>query len=222
MTALVAYRIALDDHEAAAVGATAEPQLVSTGKSHRKKDRVLERDLRGRNQRPIDLERLAQQLASRHAGQPLTRLRRRTYRHDAEQGQQAREHRRLLLHAQRAGEIGDLLRRLAAVTRHVARRIAHVGAVQLANAVVAEPGPRANGLRARLVAQKAQSKLEAQPLAAVAIVRDAHGAVPGVGAVRNIMGENHQKDTSINLVKNYQIDARSATAVRYHRAVEQE
>src|SRR5437660_7259946 len=100
--------------------------------------------------------------------------------------------------------------------------MAHVGAVQLAYPVVAESGPRANGLGACLVAQEAQSKLEAQPLAAVAIVRDAHGALPGVGAVEEPLGVKLPKNRSANLVKKYQIAARGASAVRYHRLREQE
>src|SRR5438105_2143197 len=88
----------------------------------------------------------------------------------AAQRQHAREHRGLLLHAQRAREIGDLVRRLAAMSRQVAPRVAHVGAVELTDAVVREPGPGADGLGARLVAQEAQRELQRPALAPVAIV----------------------------------------------------
>ena len=55
--------------------------------------------------------------AAAAAGPPAPR------RHHAEQRQHAGEHRRLLLQPQRAGEIGDLVRRLAAVARQVTSRL---------------------------------------------------------------------------------------------------
>src|SRR5215470_8312305 len=60
------------------------------------------------------------------------------------------------------------------MAREVAPRVIHVGAIELADAIVREAGPRADGLRARLVTQEAQRQLHARALAAVAIVRDAH------------------------------------------------
>jgi hypothetical protein len=60
------------------------------------------------------------------------------------------------------------------MSRHLALRVAEVGTVELADAVVGQPGPGADRLRARLVAQEAQRQLHLQPLALIAIVRDAH------------------------------------------------
>src|SRR6267143_5585511 len=64
------------------------------------------------------------------------------------------------------------------MTRQVTPRMTHVGAVQLADAVVRQTGPRADGLGARLVPQEAQCQLHAQALAPVAIVANAHGSLP--------------------------------------------
>jgi hypothetical protein len=57
-------------------------------------------------------------------------------------------------------------------------RASRVRAVQLADAVVAEAGPRADGLRARLVAQETQCQFHAHPLAVVSIVADPHALLP--------------------------------------------
>src|SRR5580765_8460599 len=66
------------------------------------------------------------------------------------------------------------MRRLAPVPRHLALRVAEVGTVELADAVVGKPGPGADGLRARLVTQEAQRQCHLQPLTVIAIVGDAH------------------------------------------------
>jgi hypothetical protein len=67
----------------------------------------------------------------------------------------------------------DLLRRLSAMPSD-SRAGADVRTEQLAYPIVAEPGPTADGLRTRFVADEAQGGLETQPLAVVAIVGDAH------------------------------------------------
>ena len=72
------------------------------------------------------------------------------------------------------------MRRLAAVARQLAVRIVQVGAVQLADAVVAQAGPGADGLRARLVTQEAQREFHAQAFTVVAVVGNAHGGHPAV------------------------------------------
>src|SRR5437762_643254 len=86
----------------------------------------------------------------------------------------------------------------------VAARLAHVGTVQLADAVVRQTGPGADGLGARLVPQEAQRQLHARSLAAVAIVADAHGSRPAALRVATLW-ERFSKTQPANLVKNYQI-----------------
>ena len=58
--------------------------------------------------------------------------------------------------------------------RRSALQIRGIGAVELANAVVGQSGPGAYGVRARLVLNETQRDFEAAPVAAVAIVVDAH------------------------------------------------
>src|SRR6516165_9129071 len=60
------------------------------------------------------------------------------------------------------------------MARQVPLRLTQVRAIELANAIVRQPGPRPDGLRARLVMQEAQRQLHARALAAVTIVGDAH------------------------------------------------
>ena len=60
------------------------------------------------------------------------------------------------------------------MARQMAPRLTHVGAIQLADAIIRQAGPRADGLRARLVSQEAQRQLHARSLAAVTVVGDAH------------------------------------------------
>src|SRR4051812_41922535 len=60
------------------------------------------------------------------------------------------------------------------MSRDITTCVGHVGAVQLANSVVAEAGPHTNSLCARFVPEKTQRKLQTQPLTAVAIFRDTH------------------------------------------------
>src|SRR5277367_2876777 len=93
------------------------------------------------------LERSAEQCAGVERADPIARL-------DAEcrpaqqtmQHEQARELRRLEIHLGVAEEECRLTRRLAPMAQHAARRIAHdVAAVELADAIVAEPGPLADG-----------------------------------------------------------------------------
>src|SRR5262249_35574557 len=88
--------------------------------------------------------------------------------------QHAPEQRGFLLQSQRAREVRHLMGRLAAMARQVPPRLAHVRAIELADAIVRQPGPRADGLRARLVMQEAQRQLHACALAAVAVIGDAH------------------------------------------------
>ena len=61
------------------------------------------------------------------------------------------------------------------VRRHApAAGLVEIGAIQLADAVVGEAGPRPDGVRARLVVDEPQRQVEPQPVAAVTIVRDPH------------------------------------------------
>lgn len=217
MAAYRAQRETLGHDEAAAFAATIEPQLISSGERGREEDRVLEGDLRSREQLPESLEGLAEKLAApepgkRHASRwhcAGRRGRRCARRHDAEQCQHAREHGTLVLKPCGPREIGDLVWRLAPMARQVASRMIHVGPVELANAIIGEARPGADGPSAGLVAQEAQRQLHARALLAVAIVGDAHGSLRlllvhrgGIGA---ILGKIHQKTQLVNLVENHQI-----------------
>src|SRR4030088_686365 len=75
MAALVPDREAFRHHETPAVGAAGESQLLAARQCHCKKYGVFERDLRGRDHGSIDLERVAQQLTARHAGQRVVAFR---------------------------------------------------------------------------------------------------------------------------------------------------
>src|SRR5581483_5491453 len=178
MAALLPDGEALDDDEAAAIAAPAEAQLVAARQACCEKDRILERD-RGRwNHGGVGLERSAERVAADDVGECGTGGGRRLCRHQAREREKARQHGGFLLDPQRACEVGGLVRRLAAMTGNITGGAAEIGPIDLADAVIAEPGPDADGLRARLVSQETQRQLEALPIAIVPIFRDAHGRFP--------------------------------------------
>jgi len=72
-TARGTQREALGDHEAAAVAAVAEAQLIAARERGGEEHCVLERDLRRGQHQAERLERLAQQLPARHAGERSAR-----------------------------------------------------------------------------------------------------------------------------------------------------
>jgi len=78
--------------------------------------------------------------------------------------------------AQAAGaqEERRLLRRLAAVANDLAAAGLKIGAVKLADAIVGKPGPLPDRMGAGLVADEVHGNVESQPIAAVAVVGDAH------------------------------------------------
>src|SRR5215831_9462293 len=181
-----AQREALGHHEAAALAAVAEAQLIAAREREGEEHRVLERDLRRGQQQPESLERLAQQHSAGHTWKRSAAGtgcggRARDAGHspgyDTEQRQHAAEQPGFLLQPQRAREVRHLMGRLAAMAREVPPRLAHVGAIELADAIVRQPGPGADGLRARLVMQEAQCQLHACALAVVTVVGDAHEGI---------------------------------------------
>ena len=66
--------------------------------------------------------------------------------------------------------------------------LVEIGAIELADAIVGQPGPCTDGVRARLVVDEAQREVEAQAVAAVAVVGDTHvfPCVCGFVDVRNL------------------------------------
>src|SRR5262249_15341299 len=98
--------------------------------------------------------------------------------HYAEETQKACQLCRLPLHSHRAHEVGDLMRRFAAMPWDKLSAPAHVGAIEISDAVIREAGPRPYGLCPRLVAQKPEREIQTKPLAAVAIIRDTHITLP--------------------------------------------
>jgi hypothetical protein len=71
------------------------------------------------------------------------------------------------------------------VAQHGGRVGAHdVAAIELADAIVAEAGPLADGERARFVTDQAQRQIEALAVAGVTVVRDSHGRLLGMGNFR--------------------------------------
>src|SRR5689334_12412177 len=64
------------------------------------------------------------------------------------------------------------------MARDKLRAMAHVRPVEISYTVIREAGPCSYCLRPRLVAQEPERKIETQPLAAVAIVRDTHITLP--------------------------------------------
>src|SRR4029453_16930442 len=99
-----------------------------------------------------------------------------------------------LLDPRRADEEARLPGRLAAMTRDPARRHGEIRAIELADAIVREAGPFANGVRARFGTHETQGQVEAQPIARVAIVRDAHEFSP----VSFVFEDNFIRDTAPN------------------------
>ena len=71
----------------------------------------------------------------------------------------------------------------------VARAGAHVGAVELADPVVGEAGPAADGAGAGLVADQAHGEVDAQAIAVVTVVGNSHCGSPlGVAGRRPVAG----------------------------------
>ncbi len=142
---------------------------------------VLERDLRIAYQGAVRLECFAEQCAPRDSG-----CRRRLRLHgdgvdETKQAADAREDGRFPPHAQRAGEERCLPRRLAAVTRDAgAAGLMKIGAVELADAVIRQTGPRTNSVRARFVVNETKCQVQPQPVAAVSIVGDSHVSPPSL------------------------------------------
>jgi hypothetical protein len=86
------------------------------------------------------------------------------------------QHRRFQLRARVAHEEGDLARRLAATPPHRrARHVAGVGLVEPADAIVGQPGARADRAGASFVADHAQRQIVALAIVKVALVTDVHG-----------------------------------------------
>ncbi|HEY6271339.1 MAG TPA: hypothetical protein VIX19_05020 [Terriglobales bacterium] len=83
--------------------------------------------------------------------------------------------RRLKIELGVAEEKRGLTRRLASMPEHALRIVVeHVAAVQLADAIIAQARPLADGERARFVANQTQRKIQALPVPRVAIIRHSH------------------------------------------------
>lgn len=143
--------------------------LIAARECHYQEYRVFEADMRGREYCREELECLTDPLAAHKGWQRMRDVGELRCRYDAEQGEEACEYAGFVLCAKPAQEKTDLLRGLATVPRRAIRR-ADVRSVQLANAVVRQHGPRANCMRPRPVIQKAQCKIQPQPVAAVTII----------------------------------------------------
>jgi hypothetical protein len=70
----------------------------------------------------------------------------------------------------------------------------------LPDPIIRQTGPGANGLGARLMAQEPECQVKAKPLAAVAIVRDAHDTSCVLRVTTTVLGKNSQNTTTTNLV----------------------
>ena len=69
------------------------------------------------------------------------------------------------------------------MTGDATRHVCQVRAIELADAVVREPGPLADGVCTGFVAHEAQGQVEAESVAAVAIVGNTHGGTSPVVVV---------------------------------------
>jgi hypothetical protein len=165
--------IAVDDDQAGAVGAGRGAQFIAAGQCHDQEHRVLEADARVGNQPAVGLEGGTEGLAPLHAGQGARGIGHLAERHHAEQVTDAGQHRRFLAHLGRAHEIAGLLRRLAAMA-HRRLAVQQETAIELADAIVTEAGPRTDGARARLVLDETQREVVALAVAVVAVFLDAH------------------------------------------------
>jgi len=162
-------------HQSPAATTVAESEFITARQCGDQVHRVFEAYAVCGHQLLVDLECLAEQLAAREVGQgPLIKLGSRLRQH-AQQGTHTCQERAFFLEFRRACEVRALLRRAPARPRHRAARLLHVAAIELADAIVREAGPRPYGLRARLVLDEAQGEIETEPVAAVAVVGDAHG-----------------------------------------------
>jgi hypothetical protein len=76
--------------------------------------------------------------------------------------------------------------------------IQHVAAVQLANAVVAQAGPLANGEGAGFVADQSQRQIQSLAVPCIAVIGHSHGRLPpwcnsrGFGLKKNLTEINHK------------------------------
>src|SRR6185312_16277702 len=169
---------ALDDDHAAAVAASTEPKLIAPREAFREKDCVLERD-RGRGDHGgVGLERGAERVSACDVRKGGAGGRGGLRRHQPREGEKARQDGGFLLDPQRAGEVGGLVGRLAAMAGNITGGASEIGPIELADAIVTEARPDADRLGARLVCQKTQRQLQALPIALVAVFRDAHGRFP--------------------------------------------
>src|SRR4029077_12932383 len=121
-----------------ALGAPADPQLLAAAERAGEEHRVFEGDERRGTRQAVGLEGPAQQPAAREYGERARGWRLGRARYHPEQPQGGRERHGFLLQAQRAAEVGELVWRLAPMPRHLALRVAEVGTVELADAVVGQ------------------------------------------------------------------------------------
>jgi hypothetical protein len=161
------------------VGATlatvGDAQLLASIQQLQQEPTVLERETSGGQQLAMCLVSIAKyraKLEGRLAGQwdaPFSQ--------QAEGCQQIRQKRGFELHLRAASEERNLARCFAAAPTHrqlLLGRAVHVGAIQAADAVIAEAGAAANGLSARFVANHAQCQVMALPIVKITSIADVH------------------------------------------------
>jgi hypothetical protein len=152
-------------------------QFIGARQCHREEHRVLEADAGVRAGCATKLSYALHSSSPRCAqGMNAARIRDRMPGQDSIQLQQGGQRRGIFARFERPREERGLLRRLAAVTRNLRVRVAReIAAVQLADPIVGEARPDADGPGACLVADEADGEIETQTVPAVAIVGYAHG-----------------------------------------------
>ncbi len=177
----------------AAHGTARDSDLVVPCERQQEKPRMFEGNAGGHMQLEVRLVGLAEQDARLQRSDAIPRLEpgfRTTQEsvYDVE----TRQLRRLKIELAVPEEKGGLARRLAAMPGDEPRvMIHHIAAIQLANPIVGEARPLANGEGAGFVANQAQGEIEALAVPRITVIGHSHGRLPwcnspGIGLKKNL------------------------------------